>query len=584
MFLWIALPAIVSAADGTPPRAIRPSDVVFMYDNPKMYEPYGCTVLGWAGRGNARHIEEAHAAGVRQFSTSVGFLTEFRKVVDFDPNFLDAACRNFAGEPFIVPWLWDHKYKDRPAYWWCTNSPLYQKYLDSRLVELMRAKPDGLHIDDYRGTSGGVTWRSSCFCKYCMAGFRDYLAKNVSKEKLAEWGIDDLSKFDYRRFLLDRGVKPEEYNKRRGGLPLAAEFYDFQVKTNTAFVARYRKRAEELRGRPLTLSVNSGLSNPQALVIAPHLSYFCCEVGQGASSRKTPRHPIYVYKLGDALGRPITSTASGHDWAYVAEHKLPGLVRTWIALSYAFGHNLMAPHRQWCYTKEKGTHWAEWPPEEYAWVYQFVRKHARLLDNYQAVAPVAVVYDNAARRKGRGNIEPICIALAEKNVPFTVIAAGDDWLDYRLDGKRLARFKAVIVTKDLHVDEPQHKLIEKVKSDGRLVVWPDEAALAKLLPSPVVIEGSGQIMAVPRAIPGNPKAPVAIHLLGRQYDGKEDAVVPQRNVTLRLRKNLFSNRKFTNAVLHAPKSKPQELKVTSDDEYTTIQVPELGLWGIIELK
>ena len=98
-------------------RAIRRSDVVFMYDNPKMYEPYGCTVLGWGGRRDARHIERAHAKGVRRFSCSVGFLTEFKGAIDFDPDFLDAAARNFAGEPFIVPWLWDHKHKGKPAYW-----------------------------------------------------------------------------------------------------------------------------------------------------------------------------------------------------------------------------------------------------------------------------------------------------------------------------------------------------------------------------------------------------------------------------------------------------------------------------------
>jgi len=113
-------------------RTIRPSDVVFMYDNPKMYEPYGCTVLGWAGWGKAQHIETAHRSGVRHFSTSIGFLTEFRRVIDFSDDFLDAACRNLAGEPFIVPWLWDHKHKQQPAWWWCTNSPLYRKYLDTR--------------------------------------------------------------------------------------------------------------------------------------------------------------------------------------------------------------------------------------------------------------------------------------------------------------------------------------------------------------------------------------------------------------------------------------------------------------------
>jgi hypothetical protein len=110
---------------------------------------YGCTVLGWAGGEGARHIEEAHGKGVRLFATSVGFLTESSRVIDYSPNFLDAACRNFEGQPFVVPWLWDQKHKGQPAWWWCTNSPLYREYLKARLSEVMKARPDGLHVDDY---------------------------------------------------------------------------------------------------------------------------------------------------------------------------------------------------------------------------------------------------------------------------------------------------------------------------------------------------------------------------------------------------------------------------------------------------
>jgi len=577
--------AATTSADRSP-RAVRRSDVVFMYDNPEKYEAYGCTVLGWAGSGSAERIKLAHSKGIRLFSTSVGFLTEFRRVIDFDDDFLDAACRNFAGEPYIVPWLWDdrHKHKGQPAWWWCTNSPLYRKYLESRLEEVAAAGPDGLHIDDYRGTSGSVTWRSGGFCPHCMAAFRKYLAENVSKEKLAELGIDDLSKFDYRQFLLDRGVKPEEYNRRRASLPLADEFYDFHVRTATAFVADYYQRAKALSGKPLTLCVNSGLTNPQALAIAPHLSYFCCEVGHAASRRAVPKHPIYVYKLADGLDRPVTSTASGQDWAYIMEHNLPGLVRTWVALSYAYGHNFMAPHRQWCYTKEKGTHWYTGPTEEYAWLYRFVRRQARLLDRYEAVAPVAVVYDNAARRKGRGNIEPICTALAQRNVPLTVLVAGDDWLDYRLRREQLAPFRAVIVAEPLHMDPAQREPIEQARRDGRLVVWPDEERLEKLVPAPVVVEGSQHVGVVVRAIPGQADSPVVVHLLNRLYDGEKDAMVPQQNVTLRLRRDLLDGHQFTRATMYVPKGEPVALKVTSDDQYTTVRIPELDLWGIVELE
>ncbi|MFH1922153.1 MAG: hypothetical protein ABIP48_20005, partial [Planctomycetota bacterium] len=475
------------------------------------------------------------------------------------------------------------EYKGHPFYWWCTNSPLFRAYLESRLASVMKAAPDGLHIDDYTGTAGTVTWLSGCFCRHCTAGFRKYLAKNVSKEKLSELGITELDTFDYRQFLLDRGVTPEDYQRRRASLPLGAEFHDFHVKTNNAFVAQYRRRAEEIRGKPLTLCVNSGLSSPQNLVIAPHLSYFCCEVPHNAAARAAAQHPIYVYKLADGLDRPVTSTASGQDWAYVNEHSSPGLVRTWIALSYAHGHTLMAPHRQWCYNKEKGTHWYTGPTGEYAYVYQFVRQNARLLDDYEALCPVAVVYDNAARRKGKGNIEPIAVALAEKNVPFTVVVAGDDWLDYRLDGERLARFEAVVATQDLAMDEPQRKLIDQAEADGRLVVWPDPERLEKLVPAPVVVEGSEHVGVVPRAIPGNKAAPVVIHLLNRQYDGRNDTMVPQKNFTLRLGHDLLGKRSFTKATLHAPNEAPVAIPLNSDQDQTAIAVPELKLWTILEL-
>jgi hypothetical protein len=296
-----------------------------------------------------------------------------------------------------------------------------------------------------------------------------------------------------------------------------------------------------------------------------------------------PKHPIYVYKLADGLDRPVTSTASGQDWAYVNQHSKSGLVRTWIALSYALGHNFMAPHRQWCYNKEKGTHWYTGPAEEYAWVYQFVRRNARLLDRYEAIAPVAVVYDNAARRRNKANVEPISIDLAQRNVPFTVLVAGDDWLDYRLDANRLAQFKAVIVAKDVLMDETQKELIDQVDADGRLVVWPDDERLQRLVPKPVIVEGSEHVGVVPRAIPDDASAPVVVHLLNRQYDGDKDAMIPQKELTLRLRRDLLGGRKLTKAVLHAPNDDPLAILLTSNEQHVAVTIPELNLWAILEL-
>ncbi len=281
---------------------------------------------------------------------------------------------------------------------------------------------------------------------------------------------------------------------------------------------------------------------------------------------------------------PVASTASGQDWAYVAEHKLPGLVRTWIALSYAMGHHFMAPHRQWCYTEKKGTHWYTGPAEEYAWVYQFVRQSARLLDRYEAVAPVAVVYDSTARRRGRADIRPVCVALAERNVPFTVVAAGDDWLDCRLDAQRLNGFKAVILAGEFAGDDAQRKLIDQVRAAGQLVTWPDAKRVEQLVPTPLAVEGSSDVLAVPRAIPGDAAAPAVVHLVNRRYDGQKDAMTPQRDFTLRLRRDLFAGRNFTKAVLHAPKAEPQPLEVRAEEGHAWVRVPGFALWAIVELS
>ena len=576
--------ALVSASDAAEERALRRSDVIFMYDNPKLYEAYGCTAIGWGRLKTREEIADAHARGVRSYTKTVGFITEFRGMIDFSENFLDAAAHNFAGEPFTVPWLADHHHKGQPAWWLCANSPLCREYLESLLKERMLLDPDGLHVDDYRSSSHSVTFLSGGFCRHCLAGFRQYLADNVPAEKLSEIGISELDQFDYRQFLIDQGVTPQQYRQQRRQLPLAEEFEDFHVKANKAYVAQFHKLAQELCGKPLTLSVNAAGFTPGFLAITKHLSYFCCEVNHHASKLAPTTHPIYVYKMGEGLNRPVASTASGGDWAFVKEHNKPCLVRTWIALSYAFGQTLMAPQRQWCHTKEKGTHYYFGPTEQYAYLYRFIRDHAALFDGYETIAPVAVVYDNAARRKRAGDIEPVCIDLAQRNVPFDVVVAGDDWLDYRLDGDRLKRYRAVITVGDTQwMDEAQHELLADVKETGRLVTWPNEQRLEALSPRPVLVEGSEHVMVVPRAIPDNDTAPIVVHLLNRQYDGATDAVIPQRNFTVRLRLDLLQGRSVSQATLHAPKSAPVKLPVASDDETVTITVPSLSLWGLVEL-
>ena len=569
----------------SPVRAIKHSDVVFMYDNPDMYEPYGCTVLGWAGSQSPDRIRLAHQRGVRLFAVSIGFRTEFARMIDFTPQFMEATCRNFAGEPFIVPWLWDHKHKEQPAWWFCTNSPLYREYLYSRLRQVIASGADALHIDDYTGTAGAVTWLDACFCPSCMSGFREYLKRKLSQERLEELKLGDLSKFDYHQYLIEQGITPEKYHTQRAQLPLATEVLDFQVKSATQFVAEFREKANEWKGSHMPLAVNSSLVGPINLAITPYVDYFCCEVDHQAGKRQVPLHPIYVYKLADGLDRPVTSTASGGDWADVAANNLPGLVRTWIALSYAFGHNFMAPHRQWCYTREKGTHWYSGPVEEYAPLYRFARSNAEILDDFESIAKVAVVYDSHSQRQGKGQIEPICTALAELNVPFTIVVQGDDWLPgYNLREFDLAQYAAIVIPQNLAPSADLEQVLSSPSVQKNFVRWKSPQDAVALADRWIRLSPEKQLFVTVRRHLREKR--LAVHLVNRQYDPARDAVTPVQNVVITLDRAILPGPP-ANSQLGTVRSFSEQsgsVEVRANAEHVELNVPAVDLWTIVELR
>ena len=563
---------------GAAERALNRSDVVFFTDDPAQYEAYGCTAVGWGARADAKHIQEAHGAGVHLLAASVPFRTGFAGVIDYTDRFLDAACRDFSGAPFAVPWLWDHKHKGQPIWWGCTNSPLYREWLDGYLVKKMAASPDGLHVDDYTGTAGAVTWLSACFCEHCMAAFREHVKAHVPQAALAELGITDLDSFDYRQFLLERGVKPEEYKAKRASLPLAEAFLDFQAHAVTDYVRAFHAQACTLRGGRVTLSVNSSLSSPLSLMIAPYVDYFCCEVAHAATQGAWPGHPVYIYKLADALDRPVAAMASGQDHAFIAEHECEELLRTWIVTAYSHGQAFTPPTNLWCYTKEKGTHWYKGPAAEYAGMYRFIRANAALFDGYDAVAPVAVVYDNAARRAGAGAIEGICVKLERANVPFAVVVAGDDWLDYRLTEDKVVGFKSLLVAEaPEHMDAVQRAVLEH---SGRMRVFND-AVLAEL--PRVTAENGADVAVVLRVKQGGPNAPVVCHVHTRLYDADTDRVVPQDNAAIHIPRALLPERAYTEAVVRAPNAEELRVPVETADAEIVLRLPQVGLWHVASL-
>jgi hypothetical protein len=93
--------------------------------------------------------------------------------------------------------------------------------------------------------------------------------------------------------------------------------------------------------------------------------------------------------MAETLGRPMASTATSQDWAFVKDHNAEQLACLWIALAYACGQRFMVPNRMLCSMQGGASQWFCGTSATFAPLYAFVKEHGRLLNEFKAVGPLA---------------------------------------------------------------------------------------------------------------------------------------------------------------------------------------------------
>ncbi len=557
----------LAVAAPTPIPVLKGSDVVFMYETDrKTYSDYGATVLAWGGQPTPRSLE---AAGPIKFFGSVGMVTEFARYYErFPQTYEQGLCRTVDGLPFKVPWLTDHQHKGVPFWWCCTRQPLFRQYLAERVADTVKAGAYGVHIDDHLGTAGSL-WTGGCYCDRCVREFHDYL-KALPRDESQRLGVSDPATFNYQTVLREwLAARP---NRKAAEHPLYSHWRIYQFRGAAQFMAELRALAARTAGHAVPMGANAGL------LWGPHLSdytaldLFSAEIEHHASSRQFDDSPLVGYRLADAVGRPLTSTGSGGDWALIKERNRPGLVQGWIALSYAAGHSLMVPHRQWCYTPQKGTHWYSGPKEKFAPFYQFVRQHAALFDDYQNHADLTVVFSQRTFDRQQAKVMNACRRLAAANLSYRIALGGDEIVDHPLRSEDLRQTAHLLVIEPKDFQPADQQLLASVDPAWRLAGV--EQALTDVAPA-VRCESAGSVRLVPRVKPGA----AVIHLLNWGYDDAQDRVQPLKNVQLKLDLAALGVASVTEATVYAPGSEPKKVPV----EKGHLTVPELELWALVEL-
>jgi hypothetical protein len=234
----------------------------------------------------------------------------------------------------------------------------------------------------------------------------------------------------------------------------------------------------------------------------------------------------------------------------------------------------MAPHRQWCYTEEKGTHWYEGPRGAYAPLYRFVRENRALLDDHRAWAEVGLVLPHRSFASDRERWIGLGEALSAAGVPYRIVLGGDEVVDRPIEARDLQGLRVLLDPSPGDLLPADGAVLDAAFPPGRRVKTVGEAIAAA--PAVVAVEGGAPVRLLPRVGP----AGAVVHVLGRRYESNSDAVAPLRDVSLSIDLEALGVAGCRRARVLAPDSATVEIPV----EAGRVRVPSVGLWSLLSLE
>ncbi len=402
-------------------RTLKNDDVVFVCpsSDPTAYAKYGTTVVASGGSHASDYVNKLKRQNIHTTATA-HFLSINSHDIQAHPELANAFALDLAQKPIAVPWIRPTSHHEANNYFGCVNNPGFRAYARRKVCETMGSGPQGLHIEEYLGSAYTAIRNSGCFCTHCMRGFAKYLSKLNAPALLAAAKAETFDGFDYLSLVKTVAAEPAQYISLRNKIPLQDEFVDFQLQSATANAVSMGNLAADIVAGAITLSANISLTMPEYLPLVPHLTYCVSDMEHNPGNMPAGLlSTVNAYRFAEALQKPVAATATPENWAFINSHNADNLACVWIALASACGQLFMAPNRVLCSAADHGPHWYCGSANTFSPLYQFIKKHGNLLNDFKAVGPLAVPqlasnsFETAEKRctftdaLGTGTVSPI---------------------------------------------------------------------------------------------------------------------------------------------------------------------------------
>ena len=503
-------------------------------------------------------------------------------------DLLEECCsRDIFGEPCHAHWV---ECPDREHYCYAMdrNNPVWREYLKAVIRIQIDAGVDGVQLDEAELPLTTLQY-GGCFCKDCMAQFRDYLAALPADELPADLAGTDLAAFHYGAWLRERGY---DFKQDREATPLYWDYLRFQRGAITRYFAELTGYAREYaasQGRSVLVSGNFFNLLDQYYALEPEVDLIITEM----RNTRYKQPAWYRYVAGFAGPKPVVVVENPYGGvvpelvAKLKEGRGHDLFRLSLYEAAALGANMSVPYGAWLGSIEEDSFWA--PHGLCSEIQTFLADHEELFGRTTA-NEVAVVYSiesnfGGSRREefantlvnaAAGGASPFwlaCEALADAAQPYDVVFFPDGTLrPDALTAADLGRYRTLVLPDCAALTAAQASgLGAFLDGGGSLVVWgdlglnlpepvrqgllghagtrrlgPEEAfGVGHLKDGPQVrIEGEADIAVNLQRVAGG----IALHLVRYGYDESADSVPPAAELTIEVR----LPERYDRLSLHAP--------------------------------
>lgn len=561
-------------------------------DDLKEFAPIHPSVIAWGSdpissdldvQRFSKDIAIYREMGLPLIASNVWMLTATAKYIYEHPEYQAAVCVDITGKPIVPTWL-DSDYKGVLPMWGCTNNPLYRSLIKERASVGIKSGANMLHLDDHMGTCAATLHSAGCFCDYCMADFNDWLKEKYTKEKLVSLGIANIDSFRYSKIVKDAGftTKASFLNKgAKDSIPLFNDFLSFQRDAVAGLVRELSEMADSIAGKHVPIGVNAWNLIPTQFATSYYADYFCNEIDHYDVEDLIPP---FAYMLGNALHKPVFSTATGQDWVKIKLKESPVRIQRWIATAYAFGNYFMYAYNQWGFSEETGTQWYQFPMETFESYSSFITEHPALFDDFEDYNQVAVLYDNKAFRLGDESAREISRQLHYAQIPVGLAILGDEWLKSKLTPEKLSQFEYLIIPEKTILSNSLDSLFVPFSKNNKLIRWSDEIELQSIIHSPLKVLDVEKVWAIPRVKVSNTQnSGLVIHLLNQDFNNENDKMNKKTNFKVFVSSYLLGKQGCSSIYYYTPGHNRISLEFTDQNEGITVNIPFLDIWGIIKI-